>query len=120
MKTYELLRGDTWNPTLRVYQDAAKTQAKDVSDYSGVCIIKEGLDAELPTVVEVAVTWTDAANGIGTIAISHADSLKLRIHEYIYEFKIYDDGSSGVSEYQKTVEQGILDVVEVLKTTGLT
>jgi len=115
--TYYLRRGDTWNPTLRVYQDKAKTQVFDASDYSAKCILKEELDAEHPSVVEMDVTWTDAANGIGTVALSHSDSLKLRIHKYIYEFKVYDDSSSGVAEFQKTVEQGYLNVVEVLKTT---
>jgi hypothetical protein len=120
MKTYELLRGDTWNPTLRVYSDKLKTQPLDCSDYGGKCYVKEELDAEAETKVELDVTWTDQANGIGTVAMSHADSLKLRIHEYIYEFKIFDDTSSAATEFQKTVDQGILDVVEVLKTTGLT
>ena len=120
MTTYELKRGDTWNPTLRVYEDKAKTQAMDVTDYSGKVIIKEGLDAELPAVVELDVIWTDAANGIGAVAMTHAQSISLRIHTYVYEFKVYDDGSSGVDEFQKTVDQGYLDVVEVLKTTGLT
>lgn len=120
MKTYELRRGDTWNPTLRVYADTQKTVPLDCSDYAGKCYVKEGLDAELPIIVEMDVTWTDPANGIGTVAMSHANSLKLRIHGYIFEFKIFDDTSSAATEFQKTVDQGILDVVEVLKTTGLT
>jgi hypothetical protein len=120
MKTYTLRRGDTWNPTLRVYSDSLKTQPLDCSDYAGKCYVKEGLDAELPVIVEMDVTWTDQSNGIGTVALSHANSLKLRIHEYVYEFKIFDDTSSAAIELQKTVDQGILDVGEVLKTTGLT
>lgn len=120
MKTYTLLRGDTWNPTFRVYTDTLKTLPMDVSDYSSKCIIKEGLDAELPAIVELDVVWSDEANGIGSVSMTHADSLKFRIHKYVFEFKVYDDSSSGVSEYQKTAEQGYLDVVEVLQTTGLT
>lgn len=120
MKKYSLLRGDTWNPTLKLYTDKQKTQAFDATDYAVKCIIKEELDAEYPAVVEMDVTWIDQANGIGTVSLSHTNSLKLRIHEYVFEFKVYDDSSSGVVEYQKTVTQGILDVTEVLKTTGLT
>ena len=120
MATYALKRGDTWNPTLLLYANKAKTQAFDASDYSAKCYIKEGLDAELPTVLELDAIWTNQAGGEGAFAMTHAESVKLRIHEYTYEVKLYDDSSSGVAEFQKTISQGILDVVEVLKTTGLT
>jgi hypothetical protein len=120
MTTYYLRRGDTWNPTIEVYSDTLFTTPRDVSDYGAKCYVKEGLAAELPAVVEMDVVWSDEANGIGSPSLSHADSLKLRIHKYVFEIKVYDDSSSGVAELQKTVFQGYLDVTEVLKTTGLT
>lgn len=111
MKTYTLKRGDTWNPTLELYQDKAKTIRFNAAGYSGKCYIKEVLDEDHPTVVEMSISWTDQANGIGTVSLSYANSLKLRIHKYIYEFKIY----TAANAIRKTVDQGYLDVVEVLE-----
>ena len=111
MATYTLKRGDTWNPTLELYSDKALTQAFDATGYTGKCYIKEQLDEEHSIVVEMDVSWTDQANGIGTVLLSYANSLKLRIHTYVYEFKIYTAGNA----VRKTPDQGYLDVVEVLE-----
>lgn len=111
MITYTLKRGDTWNPTILLYQDKAKTTAFDATGYSGKCYIKEQLDEEHPSVVEMDISWTDQANGEGTVSLTHANSLKLRIHGYVYEFKIY----TAANAIRKTVDQGNLNVVEVLE-----
>jgi hypothetical protein len=103
-----------------VYEDKQHTTPKDMTDYDAFCVIKEGLDAELLAVVEPVVSWTDQANGIGQVFVSHADSLKFRVHTYVFEIKVFDNSSSGVEELQKTIVQAYLDVTEVLKTTGLT
>ena len=111
MKTYTLKRGDTWDPILQFYSNKQKTTAFDATGYSGKCYIKEELDEDRPHVVEVDVVWTDQAGGIGTVSIDYADSLKLRIHEYVYEIKLF----TAANATRKTVDQGYLDVVEVLE-----
>lgn len=111
MTTYTLKRGDTWNPTLELYSDKAKTTRFVATGYSGKCYIKEALDEDQPHTVEMDISWTDQANGIGTVSLSYENSLKLRIHTYVYEFKVY----TAANAIRKTVDQGYLDVVEVLE-----
>lgn len=111
MTTYTLKRGDTWNPVLRLYSDKAKTIPFDATDYTGKCHIKDQLEEAIPDAVTLDIDWTDQGNGIGTVSLSYADSLKLRLHKYVYEFKIY----TALNAIRKTVDQGYLDVVEVLE-----
>jgi len=111
MTTYTLKRGDTWDPTLELYSDKAKTIRFNATEYSGKCYIKEQLDEDQPHTVEMDISWTDQVNGIGTVSLSYANSLKLRIHKYVYEFKIW----TAANAIRKTVDQGYLDVVEVLE-----
>jgi len=111
MTTYTLKRGDTWNPTLELYSDKAKTTRFDATGYTGKCYIKEVLDEDQPHTVEMDISWTDQANGIGTVSLTYVNSLKLRIHTYVYEFKVY----TAANAIRKTVDQGYLDIVEVLE-----
>lgn len=111
MKTYTLRRGDTWNPTIELFADKEKTIPFDATGYTGKCYIKPELEEESTPTVTLDISWTDQPNGIGTVSLTYADSLKLRIHEFIYEFKIY----TAANAIRKTVEQGILKVVEVLE-----
>ena len=111
MATYTLKRGNTWNPILEIYTDTTKDTRFDATGYAGKCYIKEELNEDLPIVVEMDVSWTDQANGIGTISLSHTNSLKLRIHAYSYEVVVYTTGNA----IRRTADHGTLDVVETLK-----
>ena len=110
MKTYTLKRGDTWDPTIMLFSDKEKTTSFDATGYTLECTIKEELQEEATAVVSMTGSWTDQSNGVGTVSLSHTDSLKLRIHKYVYEFKVY----TAANARRKTVSQGYLKVVEVL------
>ena len=117
MRTYTLKRGDTWELTLNLYSDKDKTIPFDATQdggYDGQCYIKEELDEARDAVVTVDLEWEDQSTGIATMFLTTENSLKLRLHKYVAEFKVYADSSSAGNEVRQTVEQAYLDVVEVL------
>lgn len=112
LEKIELKRGDTWNPTIRLFSDEEMTVTYDATGYTLVCHIKDKLDETAPEIFELAGSWTDQANGVGTVKLDHDDSKTLRVKEYYFQFKIYVTADQSTV---KTVKQGILKVVEVLE-----
>jgi len=111
-KFNELKRGDTWNPTLRLFSDKKKTVTFDATGFTGKCHIKERFEETAPDVQVLDVSWTDIANGVGTVNLTHVQSLELMTKtDYYVQFKIYSAGNTIV----KTPMQGILPCVEVLE-----
>ena len=108
----ELKVGDTWNPTIRLYSDKELTVPFDATGYTLVCHIKEKLEESATEILELAGTWIDQANGVGSVNMTHDQSKALRVKEYYYQFKIYVTADNSVV---KTVRQGILNMVEVLE-----
>lgn len=107
----ELKRGDTWNPTIRLYSNKKKTVTFDATGFTGKCHIKERLEETAPDILVLDVSWTDIANGVGTVNMTHAQSLTLMVRDYFAQFKIYNTSNVIV----KTPAQGTLPVVEVLE-----
>jgi len=108
----ELKIGDTWNPTIRLYSDGEMTVTFDATGYTLVCHIKEKLEEDATELFELSGSWTDEANGVGTVNMTHTQSKTLRVKDYYYQFKIYVTADNSVV---KTVKQGILKMVEVLE-----
>ena len=112
LEKIELKRGDTWNPTIRLYSDEKMTVTYDATGYTLVCHIKEKLDEDATEILELAGSWTDEGNGVGTVNMSHTQSKALFVKDYYFQFKIYVTADNSVV---KTVKQGILSVVETLE-----
>jgi hypothetical protein len=108
----ELKIGDTWNPTIRLYSDDEMTVTFDATGYTLVCHIKEKLEESATEIYELSGSWTDQANGVGDVNMSHTQSKALFVKDYYYQFKIYVTADNSVV---KTVKQGILKMVEVLE-----
>ena len=108
----ELKIGDTWNPTIRLYSDAEMTVPFDATGYTLVCHIKDKLEESATEIYELAGSWTDAANGVGNVTMTHLESKDLYVKDYYYQFKIYVTADNSVV---KTVKQGQLKMVEVLE-----
>jgi len=112
LEKIEVKIGDTWNPTIRLYSDEKMTITFDATGYSLICHIKEKLEESATEIFELTGTWTDAANGVGTVNMTHIQSKTLRPKDYYFQFKIYVTSDNSVV---KTVKQGILKMVEVLE-----
>jgi hypothetical protein len=112
LEKIEVKIGDTWNPTIRLYADENKSVAYDATGYTLVCHIKEKLEEDATEIYEIVGSWTDEANGIGKVKMTHTQSKALRRKDYYFQFKIYLDSAFTVV---KTVKQGILKMVEVLE-----
>ena len=112
LERIELKRGDTWNPTIRLYSDEKMTVTFDATGYNLVCHIKEKLEETATEILELAGSWTDQANGVGSVNMTHTQSTGLYVKKYYFQFKIYVAADNSVV---KTVKQGILDIVEVLE-----
>lgn len=114
IKFDELKRGDTWNPTIRLFSDKKKTVPFDATGFTGKCHIKERFEETAPDLLVLDVSWTDEANGIGTVTMTHTQSLDLMVNDnpgYYVQFKVYNVGNTIV----KTPAQGTLPVIEVLE-----
>ena len=107
----ELKRGDTWNPTIRLFSDKKKTVTFDATGFTGKCHIKESMVETAPNILELNITWSDISNGVGSVTMTHAQSLTLMVREYFAQFKVYNATNTIV----KTPAQGTLPVVEVLE-----
>lgn len=112
LEKIELKRGDTWTPTIRLFTDKEMTTTFDATGYTLECHIKEKFDETATLVYKLTGSWTDQANGVGTVNLNHANSKTLWPKEYYFQFKIYVTTDNSVV---KTVKQGILKVVEVLE-----
>ena len=112
LERIELKIGDTWNPTIRLYADENMTVTFDATGYTLVCHIKEKLEESATEIYELAGSWTDQSNGVGSVNLTHTQSKALRVKDYYYQFKIYVTADQSVV---KTVKQGILGMVEVLE-----
>ena len=112
MEKIELKRGDTWNPTIYLYSDKKKTIPFDATGYDLKCHIKERMEETAPDVFVLSGNWTDIANGVGSVDLTHPQSLQLRVMDYYFQFKVYVSADNSVV---KTPKQGILQVVEVLE-----
>lgn len=112
LEKIEIKIGDTWNPTIRLYSDENMSVTFDATGYTLVCHVKEKLEESATEILELSGTWSDAANGVGSVTMTHTQSKGLRVKEYYYQFKIYVTADNSVV---KTVKQGILDMVEVLE-----
>ena len=108
----ELNRGDTWSPVIRLYSDDEQTTTYDATGYTLVCHIKNELDEEAADVYVLSGSWTDAANGVGTFTLTHAQSKALFAREYYAFVKIYVTADNSVV---KTIDKKILDIQEVLE-----
>jgi hypothetical protein len=112
LEKIEVKIGDTWNPTIRLYSDEEMTVTFDATGYTLVCHIKDKLQEDATEILELAGSWSDAANGVGSVNMTHTQSKTLRAKDYYYQFKIYVTADQSVV---KTVKQGILKMVEVLE-----
>ena len=114
IKFDELKRGDTWNPTIRLFSDKKKTVTFDATDFTGKCHIKEVMEETADDIFVLNISWTDQANGVGTVNLTHTQSLELMVKDdpgYYVQFKVYNTSNVIV----KTPAQGTLPVVEVLE-----
>jgi hypothetical protein len=110
----ELKRGDTWNPTIRLFSDKKKTVTFDATGFTGKCHIKERMEETADDIEVLDVDWDDEANGVGHVNLTYAKSVELMVNDdpgYYVQFKVYNAGNTIV----KTPIQGILPVVEVLE-----
>jgi hypothetical protein len=112
LEKIELKRGDTWNPTVYLFSDKKKTVPFDATGYALKCHLKERMEETAPDVFVLDGSWTDQGNGVGSVGLTHAQSLELRVMDYYFQFKVYVEADNSVV---KTPKQGILQVVEVLE-----
>ena len=111
IKFDELKRGDTWNPTIRLFSDKKKTVTFDATGFTGKCHIKEVMEETADDIFVLDIAWTDQPNGVGTVNLTHTQSLELMVRNYFVQFKVYNTSNVIV----KTPAQGTLPVVEVLE-----
>ena len=112
VKFEELKRGDTWNPTIYLFSDKKKSIPYDATGMTLKCHIKEEMNETAPDIFVLDGTWSDQSNGVGSVNLTHTQSLQLMIRKYYAQFKVYTTSDNTIV---KTPKQGILPVVEVLE-----
>jgi hypothetical protein len=101
-------QGNSWDPAVVITSDGV---AKDCTGLDCVLIIKRDDLINASAVILVAITWTNQAGGLGTFAVTPAQTLALETISYSYEVILYD------LTYQRTCNKGKLEILPSLGTS---